>query len=85
LLWSATIITQGIGIALIAAISSLVNTLLAIRIHNQSRQNETTIKEVRDSQRIVITRTDRGLLITDEEMRELEPRDEWDWPWPTSP
>lgn len=84
LLWSGAIISQQVSIALIAAVSSLVNTIIALRIRDTAHENTRKIEEVGQRQRIVITRTDKGMLITDEEVRELEPRpssgQEWEWP-----
>jgi hypothetical protein len=87
-LWSAAIISQSIAVALIAAISSLASTFMVTRVHATAKENARKIddstrvlREVSAARRIVITHTDRGLLITDEDdPRELQPRADWDWP-----
>ena len=78
--WGAVIVSQDVTVALIAATSSTLNVWLASRIHRQAKENSRKIDEVRDGKRLVVTRTDRGILITDEELRELQPRGGWDWP-----
>lgn len=67
--------------------SSLISTFMVTRVHAQAKENSRKLdasaeqlEAVRNAKRIVITHTDKGLLITDEDMHELEPRGDWRWP-----
>lgn len=66
-LWITAGTTGDITVAAIAAIASVLNTWLILRA-------KTSINEKQDTKRIVVTRTDKGILITDEDIHELEER-----------